>query len=106
MSLKICDKCEITLAFPVGKPPKQINFMSVSNNSTNTVLVEILKLKACFIRGNRFIIIVDGSRYGIEIVNVTSDVIYLKQFFLHYDGGKLVPFVVRLVKIHNPKDHN
>jgi hypothetical protein len=101
MSTKLCDKCEISLAYPVRDFPSRVDYRPVSNKTDNEILVRILHRKTSFVKGNKFIVLVDGSRYGIEIVNVNKQYVSLKQYFLHYNGDNLVPTVVRSVNIHN-----
>ena len=96
-----CKSCYISLNFTIRNIPKQIDFKKVSILEDNDVLVEILKNKNKFNKNNSFIILVNGSRYGIYISNTDKNHVYLKQYFLHYDSTKknLFPKFVRFVKL-------
>ena len=116
----LCTKCEISKSFDIGKIPKVFDFKKVSNKTDNTILFQIYQkinnsqltnksklqqfpFSRCFEPGRKFMILVDGSRYEIEIISKTNknQEIFLKQFFLHYDSkqGQLIPVSVRFVKI-------
>jgi hypothetical protein len=98
----LCTKCEISLNFPINqtRPPK-VDLQEVSNSVSNSILVEIMEQKHRFEPNEKFIILVDGSRYGIRILTNSNKKVKLEQYFLHYDGfrGKLMPTFVRLVLI-------
>ena len=98
--MALCQQCLITLSFSLKKIPSVLDFKKVSNKKNNSILVEILKQKTRFIPNHEFLIIVDGSRYKISIIAVNNNYVHLKQYFLHYDGEKLVPVSVRLVEIY------
>ena len=66
----------------------------------NEILTEILaKMPAKVIPEQQFIVLVDGSRYGIQILAVSKKQTVLFQHFLHYDGKKLTSVNHRRVVI-------
>lgn len=102
----LCEKCSISLSFGVNRIPSNCDFVQVSNRADNDILLEIFKSKEKLTSSYPFIILVNGSRYSIELLskNVLSRnrvEMNLKQIFLHNDciRKKLVPVSVRLVKI-------
>ncbi len=101
MTNKLCKMCEITLNYPTNKFPKNIEYKSVSNDKNNDVLVEIMKNKKRLKKNEKFLIIVNESRYGIFIQYSDKSKVILEQNFLHYDSNKmmLVSVYKRLVKI-------
>ncbi len=103
-SMSLCEKCEISLSFSVGKVPSKFDYKPVSNTEKgNPILAVIIQHKQKLKELAKFKILVDGSRYGIEVIKVTSSYYHLKQFFLHYDGKRcqLIPVWVRYVIIKN-----
>lgn len=100
MSIHLCKRCEISLNFPMGKIPKYFNYKPVPTSNNNTVLGEILReSKQRNYTKDKFIILVDGARYGIKILNTLNDVIHLQQYVLHHNGENIIPVYVRYVKI-------
>ena len=97
--MALCKQCLITISYSLKTIPNILDFKKVSNKKNNQILVEILKQRSRFIPNHEFLIIVDGSRYKISIIDMDNNCVQLKQYFLHYDGKKLVPVSVRLVKI-------
>jgi hypothetical protein len=98
---KLCTSCKITKSFNLGSIPAKYNYKSVSNMSNNIILKEIMENSAKFKVKEKFIILADGSRYGIEVCTVSKQKIIAKQYFLHYDGtrGKLIAVNVRFVEV-------
>jgi len=98
--MEICQKCLITLSFSLKEIPNSLEFKKVSNKKNNIILVEIMAHHIKFAPNYKFIITVDGSRYGIHIISMNMKKVYLKQYFLHYNSVNLVPVSVRFVKIY------
>ncbi len=99
-----CKECKISLGFKIGEVPANqagIDFKNVPVRE-NAILDQILASPHHKTIGAKFIILVDGSRYGIEIIGKSNNCVLLKQHFLHYDGkrGKLVPVSVRFVMMY------
>jgi hypothetical protein len=69
----------------------------VDNNSILQSINEKMSIEPQ--SGQRFIIIVDGSRYEIEICDHIGNTTILMQHFLHYNGKTLVPVNRRKVII-------
>lgn len=98
----LCTKCEISLSFSVNQSkPSKVDLKKVSSSTSNSILVEIMEQKHRFKPDEKFIILVDGSRYEIRILSIFNKQVKLEQYFLHYDGsrGRLMPTSVRLVLI-------
>ena len=103
-SQKLCKTCEISLNFDGNKLPECFDVMTVSNTSNNSILVKIMENKHRFNCGESFIILVDGSKYTIEILSNDGNKVELKQIVSHYNGGKgtqnnLMNSYVRFVRI-------
>lgn len=104
MASKLCKSCTISKSFPVNKIPKNYDFMPVNNTTSNAILDKIYESRQKLRPNNKFVILVDGSRYNIELVSSTSkpnQTFTIKQYFLHNDSkrGQLVEVSVRFVKI-------
>ena len=99
MSSKLCSLCEISLNFQVNKVPGKFDLKKVPNDGINEILREILENNYRLMTKNKFIIMVDEARYGIEVCKIEKGTIYLKQYVLHYNGRNLVPVYVRFVRI-------
>lgn len=97
MAAGLCTKCEISVNFSVNKIPPHFDLKPVST-SDNEILRCILE-KNIFEKCVKFVVLVDGARYGIEITKIAKTTVFLKQFVLHYNGDNLVPVYVRFVKI-------
>ena len=99
----ICQACHISLNFPVNKVPPKLDFKLVNNTEENNILLEIFLNEDKLYPGSKFVIMVDGGKYGIEVCSikgtVEKSIMYLKQFVLHYNGSRLVPVYVRYLKI-------
>lgn len=94
MSTPSCIRCEISLNYPANKFPINYDMKKVSSGQDNILLHKILSDKR-----KKFLVLHDGARYGIEILNDTKRTTLLKQYVLHYNGEKLVPVYVRMVRI-------
>lgn len=99
--MELCKYCFISLNFSINKVPEKFDLRAVSNKEDNEILKEIFKNKDKIKNGSTFLIIIDGTRYGIHIIKMEKGKIYLKQVYLHFDAKKckLVPVYLRFVKI-------
>lgn len=102
---KLCKQCRITKSFSIK--PTTLDYRPVDTTIKNAILLEIHR-NIDKLRGtDSFIILVDNSRYEIEIVKlITNDsdkiiFVTLKQHFMHYDSkrGRLVRVNMRYVEI-------
>ena len=105
-NIVLCKSCKITKSFPINKIPKIPDYGVVSNKSDNDILIQIYASRQKIATNAKFMILVDGSRYKIEVISVKNvsthnREIVLKQYFLHYDAkrGQLMEVNVRFVKI-------
>ena len=99
---RLCSTCWISIGYRVSEKPIKLDLKQVDPTTDNEILKQIMLVKHKFVDGCRLLILVDGSRYGIEICKIDYNTIYLKQYFLHYDGSQLIPTNYRFVKICNP----
>ena len=97
--MKLCSECLISLSYKLSYQLSKVTYNSVCNTSKNFILFKILENKSKLTQNNKFIILVDGNRYGIEILSATHKLVCLKQYFLHYNGNQLIPITVRYVQI-------
>ena len=97
--MNLYSACLITLGFTKQTEPNRLDFKQVSNKKTNQILYEILLDRKKLICGNDFLILVDGSRYAINILSSKNKYVFLKQSFLHYNGRNLDSVSFRYVKI-------
>lgn len=110
MIQNLCKRCRITKSFPTRDLPsssKLLDYQDVNKTHTNRILLGIYENKEKIRDKQEFLILVDGSRYKIEVVelikndNLKIKSAILKQYFMHYDShiGQLVCVNVRYVEI-------
>ena len=100
-------KCDISISYQIKESPtynfvksKSDGFKTVSIKN-NDILDEIMFNYEKIQPKRKFLILVNGNRYGIKTLFVSEKMIVLEQYFLHFDGKlqNLVPYGVRYVNI-------
>ena len=107
MSIKVLD-CKITKSWPLKAKPlvKNAKFYYPRLQGENNVLLEEIisnysAVRSFYDEGPNgklgIMIFVDGNRYVIRPLQITTGFMLLEQYFMHYDGHeeKLLPVTVR-----------